>query len=140
MAAQTILNKYFQDMERELKADGAYKASLLEKLRSDLEDFLEEHPEATEAQLRQFFGSPEDYAREYTATLDPEELCSKVSHGRFHRKLLISVAAAVLAVIIGLALWIGIRNSQSACDYYDYAVSEGSILPTEDIRWGPSAH
>jgi len=50
------------------------------------------------------------------------------------------VPNSVLAVIIGLALWIGIRNSQSACDYYDYAVSEGSILPTEDIRWGPSAH
>lgn len=128
MAAQTILNKYFQDIERELKADGAYKASLLEKLRSDLEDFLEEHPEATEAQLRQFFGSPEDYAREYTATLDPEELCSKVSHGRFHRKLLISVAATVLAVIIGLALWIGIRNHKSAAYYYDEIISDGMLF------------
>lgn len=131
MKVQTACDKYYQAVEKELKGC-AIGPSVLRKLRSDLQDFLDENPDVTQALLFQYFGDPGEYVKEYTATMDAGEIRRSIDDRRFKRKMLVSLFAAILAVIIGLALWIGILNSRTAVDYYEYYIYKETTPVSSD--------
>ena len=113
MSVRTLRNKYLRQVTAALKACGVYRKSVAQGIRADIEDYLEDHPGATEKSLQQHFGHPEEYVKEFLTGMSSEELARKLSAKRFGRKLAIIVAAGFLALVVALGIWFGIRNSQT---------------------------
>ena len=132
MARCNIIDRYCREVKGVAKSIGSYGPFLAERLRYDLEEFLEEHPNATEAELRQHFGDPKSYILEYSSTMDPQEQKQYITDSRFKRRLWLSTIAAILAVIFALALWIGTENSRQAVDYYVNDITEGTTSPIQE--------
>ena len=131
MVCQAMIDRYCQEVAIAVKSSGVQDPSLLKQLRCDLEEFLEEHPNAAEPELRKRFGQPESYATEYFAAIDAGRQRKVLADKKFRRKVLVTTVAAILAVVIGLALWIGIRNSREAGDYHLVNIIEGTTSPIQ---------
>ena len=120
------LRKYYAEVRQALEGSRRFKSIVLQDLKSDVEAFLAENPGATAADVRQHFGEPAAYAKEYTAAMSGEELGQKLSKVRFHKQLWLSVAALIVLIVATLAIQIGIRN--------DHAVADYSQIITEEIQ------
>lgn len=129
MAHCNIIDRYCREVEAAAKPIGSYGASVLQKLRGDLEEFMEEHPNTPESELRKHFGEPEAYILEYTATMEPQEKKQFITDRSFKRKLWVTVVAVTLAVVVALALWIGMRNGRTAADYSIGETIDGPFSP-----------
>lgn len=124
MVTQNALRQYRKEIKHALKGAAAWKRSILENLDGDMGSYLEEHPDAGEAELRAYFGEPAAYAKEYAATMSGSELRSELDHMGFQKKLWLRVGIAIVLIIAILAVCIGIRNSQAAGDYHNHKVIE----------------
>lgn len=73
---------------------------LVPQTRDAIQDHLEQHPNATEEELYQLFGLPEQAAMTLIATLDPKELQERLNRYRRRRLVVWLVVAAALAYAI----------------------------------------
>lgn len=124
-------NNYLRQIAAISKSCGVYHKSIVKRLKVDLEDYLDDHPEATEESIQRHFGHPEDYVKEYLTGMTSEEIALNLSTKRFWRKLVITVTAVFLTLVLALVLWIGIRNSQTASKYYSYEVFDEGTIPIQ---------
>lgn len=122
----TQLRKYYAEVRQALEGSRRFKSIVLQDLKSDVEAFLAENPGATAADVRQHFGEPAAYAKEYTAAMSGEELGQKLSKVRFHKRLWLTVTALIVLIVATLAIQIEIRN--------DHAVADYSQIITEEIQ------
>lgn len=129
MSVRTKTRRYLRQVTAVLKSCGVYRKSVAKGIRADLEDYLDDHPGATEQALQVHFGHPEEYVKEFLAGMDSEELARNLSAKRFGRKLTIAVAAVFLTSVVALGLWIGIRNSQTVQKYYSFEVYDEGMIP-----------
>lgn len=122
----TELSRYYAEVRQALTGSRRFKNRVLQDLKSDVEAFLAENPGATAADVRQHFGEPAAYAKEYTAAMSGEELGQKLSKVRFHKRLWAATAALLVLITLALAVQIGIHNH--------LATSNHSIVTTYEIR------
>ena len=120
----TELSRYYAEVRQALTGSRRFKNSVLQDLKSDIEAYLAENPGATAFDIRQYFGEPAAYAKEYTAAMSEEELGQKVSKVRFLKRLCVAVAAMIVLIAIALAVQIGIRNDHEVVDYYKIVTGE----------------
>ena len=120
----TQLRKYYAEVRQALEGSRRFKSSVLQDLKSDVEAFLAENPGATAADVRQHFGEPAAYAKEYTAAMSGEELGQKLSKVRFQKRLWLSVAALIVMIVAAVAIQIGITNNQHVAKYYFETIYE----------------
>ena len=113
MSLRTQKNNYLRQVTAALKSCGLYRKSVMQAIRADLEDYLDEHPDATEQALQAQFGHPQDYVKEFLSGMSSEELSRNLSAKAFRRNLTIVIVAALLALAVALGLWIGIGNSRT---------------------------
>ena len=98
-----MVAQYCKEVKAAVKGDRDYKNSIIRNLKADLEEYLSEHPDADDRQLRARFGDPEEYAREMDATLTPSE---KAQRKTLRRRVLTAVIAALVAVVLfGLVVY-----------------------------------
>lgn len=114
MSARTKTKRYLRRVTAALRACGVYRKSVAKGIRADLEDYLDEHPDATEQALQAHFGHPEEYVKEFLAGMDSEELARDLSAKRLRGKLAVAVAVVLLVLAVGVALWAGMRHNQSS--------------------------
>ena len=112
MSARTKTKRYLRQVTAALKSCGVYRKSVAKGIRADLEDYLDEHPDATEQALQAHFGHPEEYVKEFLAGMDSEELARDLSAKRLRGKLAVAVAVVLLALAVALVIWAGMRNNQ----------------------------
>jgi len=96
-----MVAQYCKEVKAAIQGDDDYKNSVIKILEADLEEYISEHPDADERQLRARFGDPEEYAREMDATLSPSE---KEQRKTLRRRVL---TAAVAALVAALLIWAG---------------------------------
>ena len=122
----TERKQYYREIRRALNGSPKYKANVLTSLKLDVDTFCQEHPSATMADIRQFFGEPADYAKEYSATMTQEELGQKLAKVSFHKRLWATTAALIVLIVAALAIQIGIHNHRATANH--------SIITTYEIR------
>ncbi len=120
---QAVLNAYYKKVGKALHCRKKEEKQILANLKCDVEDYVRENPDLTEAQLYERFGKPEEYANAYLATLSGDELRKKVSRSRFgFRFWLIAAIVMILLFIFGF-IGIIIYNHHHSAQFYSEEIT-----------------
>ena len=92
--------KYLQKVRRSLTCPRKLKKRMLDGLRSDIDAYLEEHPNASLEDLTERFGEPAALSESYLSALDAGELKSSMNVRK--RVVLVVLSACAAAVLIWL--------------------------------------
>ena len=130
MVKETELEEYYRQIEKALGGNQAAKAQILKTAKCDMEEFLEEFPDAAMEDLVKRFGTPEDYAKEYVSGLDSGELAIKLNVAKFWKTAIRVGVVTVVGIVAAAMIWIICANNRDATRYYDEDVRDGTISTT----------
>ena len=103
MVTQTELINYFSSIDKALHSFTNEKRHIIKALRSDVEEYLIEFPEASLENLMSRFGTPDSIAMEYVQGMPVDEIGARINSGRFNKKaVLIALAVIVASVLVFL--------------------------------------
>lgn len=138
MSARTKTKRYLRRVTAALRACGVYRKSVAKGIRADLEDYLDEHPDATEQALQAHFGHPEEYVKEFLSGMDSEELARDLSAKRLRGKLAVIIAVVLVVLAVALVIWAGMRNNQPSAP--TDPPSADATDPTPDNSTAPTVN
>lgn len=121
---------YYRDIRRLLKCPRQTRQRLMGDLQNSIENYLEDYPDATQDQLISHFGSPDEIARDYLASLDQEELQKQISRNSTVRRNLL-IILIVVALITGSVYFLLHNWRTNVSYYYDVGITEGTTLESE---------
>lgn len=100
-------DNYLRSVAALLDCPRAERARLLARLEKAVDAYLEDQPEAGEADLAAAFGAPEDRAAQLLAECAPVSLASERQRKRRRNRILVALLAALLVLSLILAgyLW-----------------------------------
>ena len=90
---------YLRAVRRALRCPGRQGKRLLRQLSEDIEEYCEEHPDATEEELCRRFGTPEDVAADFV-----EDLGGSIAVNIQRRRNRIVTAVIVVLVLVAGAV------------------------------------
>lgn len=123
MVRKKDLVKYYKEIEKSIMGSKEEKRKILKILHNDVEDFMDQNPDATVETIRGHFGDPALFAQESISYITPKEV------GRFtrkHRRALIVVA--VLAVVVAVSVILVFRLGSMMPD----VIKESQAYKTPD--------
>ena len=88
------LRRYYWQISRRISCPACRKRQIMENIRSGVNDFLQENPDADIAAIMQHFGTPEQIAGSYLSEMDPKELQKSLN---VRKRIITLVLIAVLA-------------------------------------------
>ena len=94
---------YLNDVAKELSSLPGYKKDLLQKLREEIENYLEEHPEADREALIAEFGSAEEISELWLGSAPAQTVKRGLSQ---KKKILLAVLAGIVVIAIILTVYI----------------------------------
>lgn len=119
MIEKNTTKRYLADVKSALKDVNVCQRSVTACLNADIQDFISESPDATEADLLAHFGNPRDYAAEYVAAMPLSEHKARMSA---KKHMITAVAAGVLAALliwgIGVGVAVNTGNSENNGYYH----------------------
>lgn len=120
-----IVEVYFREIKALLLCSKEQKDELLLGLKSDVEDFIEEHPDATLQDLKDHLGTPESIADSYQSTVGESEIRKKFHYSR-RMAYIIGAAVSVLFLVIfvGFVLYF----AKLMKDVPEYYVAEETVM------------
>jgi len=124
--------RYFRQVNSWIPCAGKMKRDILARIRDEVAGYLDENPEADDAELRERFGAPQRIAASYVEEMDAAELLNNL---RIRRRILRIAAAAALAVVFmwGVVVTVAlIESSNTFNGYYVDKVYEGNEIPVEE--------
>ena len=126
-----IVEVYFREIKALLLCSKEQKDELLLGLKSDVEDFIEEHPDATLQDLKDHFGTPESIADSYQSTVGESEIRKKFYYSR---RMAYIVGAAVsvlfLVIFVGFVLYFA-KLMKDVPEYYVVEETVMQSVPSE---------
>ena len=131
MVKEAELDNYCQQIEKILVGNQSDKSKILNTARCDMEEFLEEFPDATMEDLVKRFGTPEDYAKEYASGLDSGELTRKLNVARFRKKAITIGVAVIVVIVLFVAVLVIRNNTRNSTRYYEEVIVDGTISTTD---------
>lgn len=99
MAMNKPARAYLRAVRRALRCPGRQGKQLLRQLSEDIEEYCEEHPDATEGELCRRFGTPEDVAAAFV-----EDLGGSIAVNVQRRRNRIVTAVIVVLVLVAGAV------------------------------------
>ena len=126
-----IVEVYFREIKALLLCSKEQKDELLLGLKSDVEDFIEEHPDATLQDLKDHFGTPESIADSYQSTVGESEIRKKFHYSR-RMAYIVSAAVSVLFLVIfvGFVLYFA-KLMKDVPEYYVVEETVMQSVPSE---------
>lgn len=105
------ISGYFQQLERLLDCPRSLRSSFVRQTQRMAEDFVQGRPDATQQELVDYLGEPQELAQGFLETLDPGVL----ERYRKRKKFLLRGCVAVLAVALAASIVWGFRlwNTQN---------------------------
>ena len=98
---------YLNDVAKELSSLPWYKKDLLQKLREEIENYLEEHPEADREALIAEFGSAEEISELWLGSAPAQAVKRGLSQ---KKKILLAALAGIVVIAIILTVYLVRRN------------------------------
>lgn len=92
MIDKNTAQRYLSRVKSALRNAKHYRRSVIASLKADIQEYISDNPDATEADLLAHFGEPEEYAAEYMTTMP---LCEQ-------KKMISAKKRIGIAVIVGL--------------------------------------
>lgn len=89
--------KYIRQVRSMLPGTVGKKNIILNKVREEVFAYLEENPQATDKDLQQRFGTPEDIASSYIETMGTPEIMEKF---RIRKWILFSIATLLIFIAL----------------------------------------
>lgn len=123
--------RYFREVKSWIPCAGKMKRDILDRIRDEVCGYLDENPEAGDAELRQRFGAPQQIAAAYVEEMDAPELLKNL---RIRRRIVRIVAAAALAMVLMWAavVTIALADRNNAVNgYFIDNVTVVSDIPLE---------
>lgn len=117
MTTNRNLARYYKKVGRALNCSPKARKQIIANLKSDLEEYMEQNPTATDEQLLERFGTPDDYAQAFLAQLGEEEWRSRLRANRFGKRFWIIFAIAATLVVAITTAYVLHRNKQQAAKY-----------------------
>ena len=112
---------YLNDVAKELSNLPGFKKDLLQKLREEVETYLEEHPEADRDTLEAEFGSAEELSELWLGSTAAETVKKGLSQ---KKKILLAVLAGIVVIAIILTIYLIDQHRQRE------AIREGHWIET----------
>ena len=127
MKRNAVAEKYLKAVNRELVCPKSLRKRSLDQLKTSLDEFLEEHPTAAEADIVEQFGSPADFANAFLASLDEGELKKQLKKSK--RVWVIVVATCALALLLLVLTFVKMiaDNKKSHPVYITETVAEDPV-------------
>ena len=94
-----VAERYLRAVRKALHCPGRQGKQLLHQLGEDIEEYCEEHPDATEEALFRRFGTPEDVAADFV-----EDLGGSIAANIQRRRNRIATAVIVVLVLVAGAV------------------------------------
>lgn len=126
-----IVEVYFREIKALLLCSKEQKDELLLGLKSDVEDFIEEHPDATLQDLKDHFGTPESIADSYQSTVGESEIRKKFHYSRRMAYIVgAAVSILVLVIFVGFVLYFA-KLMKDVPEYYVVEETVMQSVPSE---------
>ena len=127
MKRNAFADNYLKAVKRELVCPKSLRKRSLDQLKTSLDEFLEDHPTATEADIVEQFGSPADFANAFLASLDEGELKKQLKKSKRIWAVVITVCViALLLLVLTFAKMIE-DNNNTQMVVTDYTITEDSV-------------
>ena len=127
MKRNAVADNYLKAVKRELVCPKSLRKRSLDQLKTSLDEFLEDHPTATEADIVEQFGSPADFANAFLASLDEGELKKQLKKSKRIWAVVITVCViALLLLVLTFAKMIE-DNNNTQMVVTDYTITEDSV-------------
>lgn len=127
MKRNAVADNYLKSVKRELICPKSLRKRSLDQLKTSLDEFLEDHPTATEADIVEQFGSPADFANAFLASLDEGELKKQLKKSkRVWVTVVATCALALLLLMLAFAKMIE-DNNNTQMVVADYTITEDSV-------------
>lgn len=116
------LKQYYQQVYNALPCSPKQKKHLLRQLKHSVSGFLQEHPDADIAAVRQHFGTPEQIVASCLEEMDAPQVLRKIKANHRIVKIIIAVAACIVLLWgIGMAV-IVVNDIISDHGYHSIAI------------------
>lgn len=119
-----------------LPCSGKLKREIMARIKTVLDDYLNDHPEADFAELSHRFGTPQQIAASYIEEMNVQDLLKQL---RIRRKIICIVVATALTLV---SLWAGvvitalIRHVKAMDGYL--IVGEAEVIDRWEIETDPT--
>lgn len=122
MHKQAIIRSYIKRAGK--NCPYSFKRKLMEDLKSNLYDYIDENPNASYSDIVEHFGLPEKFSDEYILAMDDDTRKKLISKNKW-LKLALSIGVTIFVIIATVtSIWIIVENSQTAGVYYSEGISE----------------
>ena len=99
-SGEAAARRFYTTVKKHLECPRKLRRDVLLRLRSDLADYLHEHPEADDRELTAQMGEPVEFARSYIASLEPAELEAAIKKAKFIKRTVIALCCVALLLLI----------------------------------------
>lgn len=96
-ANDRALKRYYRDIRSWLPCSRKNEKRILEQIRSSVEGYLEQNPEADINRVQTEFGSPQTIAASYVENMGAAEILKDL---RLRRRIFAAVASAVAIILL----------------------------------------
>lgn len=117
------MDKYYKKVWRALNCSSCTKKKILNNLKSDIEEYLEDYPNITEQEIIEKFGEPEKYAEAYISSMNNIELKKCFSINKFVKKFGIIIGLLVVLILIITVVIIISQNTKESTQYYSESIT-----------------
>lgn len=126
MVTQTELINYYSSIDKALRSSHEEKRHIIKALRSDVEDYLTEFPEASLENLMSRFGTPDSIANEHMRDMPIDEISKRISSAKANKKTVLIVLVVIAAITFIYLLSRILIALDFSTQYYDEEIISAS--------------
>ena len=132
------IKQYYRQISRHLSCANRRKKQIIEDIRSGVESFLEENPEADISAVIERFGTPEQITEGYLNEMDTGEMRKCLNTQKRVLGVLITVAAAALAIWLIAVIIASVHEWGTSASYIVVGeinvLEDGETIPPMEVE------
>lgn len=97
------LRRYYWEVNNLLPCNPRIKQTLMDKIKENIDQFLEEYPDADYDVIVQRFGTPQQIAASYLEEMDPQEVLYRLNT---RKRIAGIVTAGVVLFVVLCGIWV----------------------------------